>query len=259
MSTQEQGQTWEIETGVIRCQETPWYPKLGCEIVKVYATSRNATPETFHELAFPIEYLDERLTRMAVQLENLYCVTFNDPISCENFATNRIHIKAMILHILTRVPSLRRVTLSAYILDDDIFRALSFQSYLREVKLLPSTIFKNGKAQINDVLDKGMPQLQKVGYLKIPLEVVRLATVLSCLGRLPRLHSLEITGSPKALYPELFFDSVKSKSLGLQTQGWFENLRLLKFKPADMPKNSTTSPNTYCTRIFRLESSSGHN
>ena len=229
----------EIETGVLYYEEErSSYSQLKCEVVKVQATNRDATLDIFHEVTFPIDHLDESLMIKATQLVNLRCIAFNEPLSWEKFMANHTRITERALGILTQpVPSLRTIIFCVDILNDEIFRALNSQSGLKEVELLPSAVsFPNGKrvAQIAQVLNRGIPQLSKVEFFKMPLELAT-PRVLSRLGQLACLSVLEITGT-EGSGPERRLELIRCiQSLPLQTLEFFGNLRVIRIKHK-MPK-----------------------
>ena len=176
----EQGNHWpithafEIDTGYFHCQEHRFfYPYFNYEVVKVQTTDRNAsTPiDTFYILNFPIDQLSEHVMEEALQL-NLRSITLCNPLSWELFMINYDHTLAMTLNILRQVRSLTKITLCVEILNDALFRSLRYQSYLREVEILPSSTFPDELAHIGAVLSRGFALLPQVEFFKIPLEII---------------------------------------------------------------------------------------
>ena len=223
--------TFEVDIAYFHCREhRSFYPHLNYEVIKVQATDRsnvhNPLTGTFRMLNFPIDQLNDHLLAEATQLSNLRSITFHTPLSWEVYLANYVHISAITLRILDHVSSLTKVTLCADMLHDAIFRSLHSHLCLREVEiLLLSSTSSYMLAQIGAVLNRGIPLLAQVEYLKIPLELVS-GKLLSSLGILPCLHFLKTTGSPGVLDPGYFFIGCMTY-LQVQNPRFFRNLRLL--------------------------------
>lgn len=245
---------FEISTNFnFRCQEhRSFYPELNYEVVQLQTTVRNANtpPDVFHIIKFPIDQLGPHLTARATRLPNLRSIVFDDPLSWEAFLTNYVSITEMALHILTNVPSLARITVCADMLNNEMFRALSQQLYLREVEILLSPVsfyFSNRLTEIGAVLNKGIAQLSQVEYFKIPLDLIT-DTLLFCLTGLPHLRCLKTGGSVNTPYPARYFISCMGY-LHTQNPRIFGNLQLLDVRDDILPREDFFAKDAL-TKIF---------
>ena len=227
--------TFSIAQDYFLCKEYhSFYPCFNYEVVKAKATDLRIpnTPlrGSFHSVNFPIDKLCEHLMIEATELSNIRMITFHNPLLWEELLPNFERIMDMTLRILVHVqPSLTRIVICADILNDKVFHALSLLPSLLEVEILLGTIFfdfPNRLAQIGEELNRGITRLSKVEYFKIPLELIT-GALLSCLGRLPSLHFLKITGFANAPYPGRFVIECSMNYFHIQTPTFFGSLRLL--------------------------------
>ena len=240
----------------VRCQEhRSFYPsQYEYEVVEIQTTVHdpNTLPlaDTSHLLNFPIDHLDDHLKERAVRLPNLRTIAFKNPLLWRTFIEEYTALTERTLYILTRTPSLTKITLCADMLNGRIFQALSGKLSLREFEILLPPVpfyFPDRLTSIGDELNIGIAQLPQVKSITIPLELIT-PTLLSYLSRLPRLRYLKTTSSVNAPNPAARYFIACMGHLR-QDRQIFGNLQHLDVRD-DRPSQGDFFSKDTLTRIF---------